>query len=65
LDPFEPYPEPAKYPILDVDRVNPKWYKYELESFRQRKHEYSLIPYKYSHKNQKIRELIQNLPYQN
>ena len=25
LSPFESYPEPAKYPILDVEHVRPKW----------------------------------------
>jgi len=25
LSPFETYPEPAKYPILDVEHVRPKW----------------------------------------
>jgi hypothetical protein len=64
LSPFEPYPEPEKYPLLDVNIVKPKWYKYELESMRKRRHQYSLIPFKYSSPIKKIKEEINNLPYQ-
>lgn len=28
LSPFESYPEQAKYPILDIEHVKPKWYIY-------------------------------------
>ena len=62
--PFEPIDEPAKYPILDVDIVRPMWYKYELESYRKRNHEYSIIPNKYSHQLKQIKQSLKNLPYQ-
>jgi hypothetical protein len=67
LTPFEPYPEPEKYPLLDLKNgTKPRWYFYEQDSIRKRKHQYSIIPYKYSknaHLN-KTKELIKNMPYQ-
>lgn len=64
VNPFEPYQEGAKYPILDVGIVRPRWYKYELENERKRKNEWNLVPFKYSHKNEKKIEFLKNLPYQ-
>jgi hypothetical protein len=64
LSPFESYPEPAKYPILDLHVVKPRWYKYEQESYRKRRHQYSMIPFKYFSPNKKLEESIKQLPYQ-
>ena len=63
LSPFEYYPEPSKYPMLDLQYVKPRWMKYELESYRKRKHQYSIIPYKYYSPDQKLNETIKSLPY--
>ena len=64
LSPFEYYPKPSKYPLLDIDKVKPRWYKYEAESQRKRKHQYSIIPYKHSSIDEKFEEKIKSLPYQ-
>ncbi len=64
ISPFEPHPEPAKYPILDLEVVKPRWFKYELENKRQRNHEWNIAPFKYSHRIEKKKEQIKNLPYQ-
>ena len=67
MSPFEPYPESEKYPLLDLKRgTKPRWHYYEQESFRARRHQYSIIPYKYSKQAQlnKINHLLKNLPYQ-
>ena len=66
LSPFEAYPEPEKYPLMDTKYIQPRWYRYETDNMRKRKHQYSIIPYKYSKSSQinKANELIKNLPFQ-
>jgi hypothetical protein len=66
LSPLEAYPEPEKYPSMDTKYIQPRWFRYETDSFRQRKHQYHIIPYKYSKNGSinKTKELLKNLPYQ-
>jgi hypothetical protein len=66
LSPFEPYPEPAKYKMLSKKKgIQPRWMRFEIDSERLRKHEFSMIPYAYADPTQsKVEEFIQNLPYQ-
>ena len=66
LSPFEPHPEPDKYPLLHIDKATqPRWYKYELESRIMRRHQYSIIPYKHSSVDiKRTDEHISHLPYQ-
>ena len=64
VSPFEADLAPAKYPILDVKTIKPRWLKYEIENRRQRKQEWNLVPFEYSHEMKKKRNLIENLPYQ-
>lgn len=64
LSPFAPYPEPAKYPLIDLKRPSHRWYKFETENIRKRKHQYSQIPFKYFSPTNSIREQIKNLPFQ-
>jgi hypothetical protein len=64
ISPFAPYPTPAKYPILDLQVVKPRWFKYEMENKRQRAHEWNIAPYKYSHCLEKKKDQIKHLPYQ-
>ena len=55
---------PAKYPILDVKSIKPRWLKYEIETKRLRKQEWNIAPHKYSHNIEKKRAYLKNLPYQ-
>lgn len=64
LSPFEAYPTPAKYPVLDVKQIKPRWYKYEIENKRLRDHEWNIVPFKYSHRIDKKLESLKHLPYQ-
>lgn len=64
ISPFAGHPEPAKYPSLDLQIVKPRWFKYELENKRLRKHEWNIAPYKYSHGLEKKKESLKHLPYQ-
>jgi hypothetical protein len=65
IEPFEPYPDPAKYRMLGIKHTNPRWYKYELENAIQRKHQYSIVPFKKASPSEvKTAEFIKNLPFQ-
>lgn len=66
LSPFEsPRPEPAKYPLVDIDRaLKPRWYRYELTDKRKRRLQYSIIPFKHVDRNDRLKTFVQNLPYQ-
>jgi hypothetical protein len=64
ISPFEAYPEPEKYPLIDIGRVKPRWYKYEMIYNRSRKQQYSIVPFKYSSPHRKVNNFIKNLPYQ-
>ena len=64
ISPFSAYPPPAKYPILDLKVIKPRWFKYELENKRQREQEWNIAPYKYSHDLDKKKEQLKQLPYQ-
>lgn len=64
LNPFDSYPESTKYPLIDMKRVRPRWFKYEEQNIRTRKHQYQDIPFKYSKNLKKINEHIASLPYQ-
>jgi len=64
LNPFESHPEPTKYPLIDMKNFKPRWYKYEVQNIRTRKHQYKDIPFKYSKNVKKINEYVSSLPYQ-
>lgn len=65
LSPFENYPEPAKYPLIDIGRpTRHKWYKYEIINQRKRRLQYNIIPHKYASPLEKLKSFAQNLPYQ-
>lgn len=64
LTPFEYYPEPAKYPLIDLGRVKPRWYKMEEINRRKRRMQYNIIPFKYASPLNKFNSFIKNLPYQ-
>ncbi|CAF0747875.1 unnamed protein product [Brachionus calyciflorus] len=64
VDPFRPHPEPAKYPLIDLKRNGPRWYKFEMENLRKRSQQFKQIPFEYFSPTIKIQQQIQNLPYQ-
>ena len=67
LSPFEPYPEESKFAKADLKpEQKPRWYRYELKNMVSRKHQYSMIPFKYSReaRHQKIMDHLASLPYQ-
>jgi hypothetical protein len=65
IDPFKPYPEPAKYRMLGIKPTNPRWYKYELENAALRKYQHSIIPFQKPGVSElETKEFIKNLPFQ-
>lgn len=64
INPFDARPEPAKFPLVDVGIVRPRWYKYELINKRKRRLQYSIIPFKYATPSNKLENFVKNLPYQ-
>lgn len=64
MSPFELQPKQAKYPLLDLKNIRPKWYKNELIDFRNRRNQYSIAPFTFTPVYNKSNEIVYNLPYQ-